>query len=171
MDWSTIFFLIFWGSCGSLVSSVVYLIFGPDPLRAAKWLAPIGLSAVLALAWVDSGPVTSAAPVAASLTCRDNYTVCASQDQLVENYKRMNEARSDCRREAQKLARYGDAQLPSLPFLSYLTTESSIDTGKISLVENEARYQNGFGAMQHTIVTCIYDLDAREIVEVSAVAK
>ena len=171
MDWSAIFILIFWGSCGSLVSSVVYLIFGPDPLRAAKWLVPIGLSIGLG-AWLSSSePGMSSAAEEESATCRDNYTVCASQDQLVETYKRMNEARSDCKREAQKLARYGDAQLPSLPFLSYFPPESSINTGKISLVENEARYQNGFGAMQHTIVTCIYDLDARDVVEVAAVAK
>ena len=171
MDWSTICFVLFLACVGTLFSGVVFLIFGRSPLRAAKWLMPIGISIGLGawLSYSETGMSSTAEEERA--TCRDNYTVCASQDQLVETYKRMNEARSDCKREAQKLARYGDAQLPSLPFLSYLTTESSIDTGKISLVENEARYQNGFGAMQHTIVTCIYDLDAREIVEVSAIAK
>ncbi len=43
MDWSTICFVLFLACIGSLFSGVVFLIFGRSPLRAAKWLVPIGL--------------------------------------------------------------------------------------------------------------------------------
>lgn len=73
-----------------------------------------------------------------------------------------------CKRAAQKLARYGYAELPFYPFQSYFPYENSAKSGKISLAEDGARFQNGFGAMEHVKLKCVYDLEAREVLEIIA---
>jgi len=168
MDWSIICFILLLACIGTLFSGVVFLIFGRSPLKAAKWLMPIALGIGFGGWLAYSEPEVSSAAEEESVSCRSDYTACASQEELVDTYKEMTAARVSCKRAAQKLARYGDAELPFYSFGSYFPYENSAKSGKISLTEDDARYQNGFGAMEHVKLKCVYDLQAREVVEIIA---
>jgi len=171
MDWSTICFVLFLACVGTLFSGVVFLIFGRSPLRAAKWLMPIGLSIGLG-AWLSySEPGMSSAAEEERATCRNDYTACASQEELVDTYPDMTEAHTSCKRAARKLSSYGDADLPFFSFESYFPYENSAKSGKISLIENNARFQNEFGAMEHVKLKCAYDLKTKKVLEIFASKK
>ncbi|HEY9211765.1 MAG TPA: hypothetical protein VIQ29_02800 [Ancylobacter sp.] len=105
------------------------------------------------------------------MTCRNDYTTCVSQEGLVDTYKEMTEARVSCKRAARKLAHYSDPDLPFYSFESYFPYENSAKSGKISLIENNARFQNGFGSMEHVELKCAYDLKTREVLEIFASEK
>ncbi|CAA0112396.1 Uncharacterised protein [Starkeya nomas] len=171
MDANTLFLLAFFASICTMFTAILRLIFGPSPLRAAAWLTPIGLAVALGWWWAAPKAKTYIEYSGLHVACHHDYTKCTWQEQLVTKYKRIEEARADCVEVAKKLARYGDAQFPDMPFQGYLPNEKSVDTGKLSLIENDARYQNGFGAWQHVTLTCLYDLDAREVVEVTSAAE
>jgi hypothetical protein len=84
---------------------------------------------------------------------------------LVNNYLPDHDAQIDCELEAQSRARYGDPKFPSR-FGTFLKGNDYPKTGIAILIENEAQFQNGFGAMVHSTVRCTYDLRAKRVLNV-----
>jgi hypothetical protein len=73
-----------------------------------------------------------------------------------------------CKDEARRLAKYGEPKFPSLvAFGTFLRGDDYIKTGVVTLFEDEAQFQNGFGAMVHSTVKCKYDLNSEKVVNVS----
>lgn len=68
-----------------------------------------------------------------------------------------------CEDEAEKRAR-GKVEWPSFSFGSYLTGDSIHEDGTITIIENDALFQNGFGAMMRMRVECTVDVRSKEIV-------
>jgi len=171
MDWSTIFSVILLCCIASVVAALAFYIFGRDPLRAAQWMAAITLFIVLGSWWLNSKPTLISVAREEIATCRNDYIACASQEELVDTYQDMTEAHTSCKRAARKLSRYGDADLPFFSFESYFPYENSAKSGKISLIENNARFQNEFGAMEHVKLKCAYDLKTKKVLEIFASKK
>ncbi|ADH91576.1 hypothetical protein Snov_4311 [Ancylobacter novellus DSM 506] len=165
---STFFFILFIALIGTLLSGVAFLIFGRSPLRAAKWLVPLGLMVLVGAGWKHDARPVAAPPHGSDEACRKDYKSCASQEQLVDIYEGMTQAQTSCKRAARKLARFGDADIPFFAFGTYFPYEGSAKSGKISLIEEDARFQNVYGAMQRVKLKCYYDLETREVVEVTA---
>jgi hypothetical protein len=98
-------------------------------------------------------------------SCKADWTECADNAELVNNYSRWFHAKLACKDAATKQARFGTPIFPSYPFFStYFKTY--IATGTAILMEKEAQFQNGFGAMVHSEVKCTYDLRAARVVSV-----
>lgn len=171
MDWSEIALFLFVAIVGGFSASLMALACERVSLKAALWVACIGAGLALSVWWMAAEPAGTSAAEDADAACRKDYKACTSQEQLVDIYSGLTDARTSCKRAARQLARYGDVDLPFDAFGSYFPYEKSIQSGKISLLEDGARYQNGFGAMQHVQLKCYYDLDAREIIELSGSAK
>lgn len=85
----------------------------------------------------------------------------------MNNFEGISYGQASCKMEAQKLAKYGEPKFPFLPFSSFYKGEGYRKSGIVFLIERDAQFQNGFGAMVHSTVTCRYDLDRRQVLEVN----
>jgi hypothetical protein len=50
------------------------------------------------------------------------------------------------------------------PFGRFYTGDNYLKTGIVVLIERDAQFSNGFGAMVHSTVTCTYDLNRKKVV-------
>ncbi len=55
------------------------------------------------------------------------------------------------------------------PFTYFRSGSDYPKTGKAILGEHDAQFQNAFGAMVHSTVECTYDLNAKEVTDVTIV--
>ena len=112
---------------------------------------------------------TSGSNTAAPPTCKSDWTLCTDNADLMNEYL-MNDGRAfyDCKAEASKRAKYGDPKFPwPFYFATFHKGNQYPKTGIAILIENEAQFQNGFGAMVHSKVTCTYDLHAQRVLDIS----
>lgn len=99
----------------------------------------------------------------ALVACRKDYTQCRTQEELYNNFD-LIPARVACKSEAKGRANYGDPDFPGSSFVDgYFPSQNTAKTGVITLVENEARFQNAFGAMRRVSIKCTYDLKAEKL--------
>jgi hypothetical protein len=108
-----------------------------------------------------------------SPTCKSDYHRCADNGQLLRDYEHAFDVKFFCKREATARASYGEPQWPSRDadtFQYHYSGDSYVKTGQATVIEHDARFQNGFGAMVHSTVTCTYDLNTKKVVDVSITA-
>jgi hypothetical protein len=74
----------------------------------------------------------------------------------------MTHAQASCQVEASSRAKYGTPKRPWMTFGRFYTGSSYIKSGVAILMENDAQFQNGFGAMVHSTVACSYDLNQKK---------
>ncbi|WP_143456075.1 hypothetical protein [Novacetimonas hansenii] len=100
---------------------------------------------------------------ATSAKCADDFHSCKDNQDLVNNYNNIYKAKADCKIKAEDSAQYGTPQWPGFwsggPFGSFQMGQDAPKTGLITLVESNAQFQNGYGAMVHSTVICTYDLN------------
>jgi len=61
--------------------------------------------------------------------------------------------------KAETLAKFGSPVWPWFAFGSFYSGDNYVKTGIAVLVEPDAQFQNGFGAMVHSRVVCTYDMN------------
>lgn len=103
--------------------------------------------------------------------CKLDWKKCA------DNAEIMNEAPGPaihaqvaCKMAANRLAKFGTPEWPSWPspvFSTFNAGDSALKTGILILVEKDAKFSNGFGAMAHVEVRCTYDMNADRVVDVT----
>jgi hypothetical protein len=102
------------------------------------------------------------------ISCTSDWHKCVDNADLVNHYLSNHSAQDSCKQEAESLAKYGT---PKFPFLYYFDTFYKGDqypkTGIAVLIEKDAQYSNGFGAMVHSTATCTYDLNQKKVVTVN----
>jgi hypothetical protein len=99
--------------------------------------------------------------------CRSDWTKCADNEQLVNNYRNWSDVQVECKYAANDRAKYGDPVWPWIPFGSFLKGNNYVTSGIATAVEPDAQFSNGFGAKVRSRVTCIYDLRTRRVTDVS----
>jgi hypothetical protein len=105
-------------------------------------------------------------------SCKANWTLCTDNADLVNNYLESDHtAQVDCQIQAAQYAKYGDPKFPSFAFDTYHVGNDYVRTGIAALIEPNAQFQNGFGAMVHSEVTCTYDLRAKRVVDINIAPK
>jgi len=132
-----------------------------NPIAKRAVLVVIGLfvaSSVLTM-------LTKSPPSLAPSTCASDWARCASNEELAKNYNRWWDVRRECKREADARARY-KTEWPWEAFGTFNVGNSYIASGKAVAIEPEAQFQNGFGAMVRSRVTCTYDLRADRVISV-----
>lgn len=93
-----------------------------------------------------------------SSTCSDDWTKCKDNTELANNWSGVDTAQGECRVAADDEAKYGEPKWPWHSFSFFHPDENSAVTGTYTLIENNAHFQNGFGAWVHAKVLCEYDL-------------
>jgi hypothetical protein len=108
-------------------------------------------------------------------TCRDDWRRCADNADLARNYGGSTMARIRCKTAAAQLAKYGDPKFPSAwdggPFGMFVQGNDFLSNKSIVFFENDAQFQNMFGAMLHVRLRCVYDLEHEQVTDVSNVPR
>jgi hypothetical protein len=120
----------------------------------------VGVISFLAIAGTQMTAMEKAAP-----TCKSDWTKCTDNADMANTYDHWSYVQVDCKMEADKLARFGTPEWPWLPF-GHFRPGTNYNTGIVTLIEPKAKFQNGFGAMAHSQVTCIYDLHTKKVISV-----
>jgi hypothetical protein len=105
-------------------------------------------------------------PKAKATGCQLDWTKCSDNEDVVNNYGKWSEVEVDCKMQAEKQARYGTPVWPWLAFGSFYKGTNYVSSGIAVVIEPDAQFQNGFGAMVHSQVECTYDLGARRAISV-----
>ncbi len=98
--------------------------------------------------------------------CRDHWSRCRDNHDVLKTYPAIGEAQVACKSRANSMASYGNPDWPGLPFRETVSGTQAPRTGIITLMEDQARFQNGFGAMARVVVLCSYSLRDRVVVDV-----
>lgn len=98
--------------------------------------------------------------------CRTDWTKCADNSDLANNFEGWSGIGASCQIAAENQARYGTPKWPMLPFGTFIGGSDYVKKGVAIAIENNAQFQNGFGAMVHAKVTCFYDLNAQSVKDV-----
>ena len=99
--------------------------------------------------------------------CRADWKQCKDNSDLVNNYDERFEAKSACQTSANSMAKFGSPVWPWLSFSTFLKGTDYVKTGVAVLIEPDAQFANGFGAMRHVQVRCTYDLNNKKVIAVN----
>jgi hypothetical protein len=156
--------LLFWGCVGI----VGYAAMNADPAPAT---APAPASASAPAAPVRATEPVHVAEKIEAPTCARNWRLCTDNSDLVNHYNGWYKVKADCEYEADKKAKYGTPKWPGFwsggSFGAFKPGDDYPKTGIVVAVEKDAQFQNGFGAMVHSMVYCEYNLKNEEVVRVS----
>ena len=136
----------------------------------------VALSLLASVFSSDDKPSTnnasSSSPSSASDndSCRSNWAKCQDNTDLVEHYSRWVDIEVACKMEANRRAKYGNPEWPWIPFGTYYKGDTYIKSGTAIAIEKDAQFQNRFGAMVHSTVTCSYDLGAQKVTDIEIAA-
>lgn len=98
--------------------------------------------------------------------CESDWRKCTDNEQLVNNYRGISQAKSACKFAAEDRAKY-ETKFPWVYFGGFNTDGDDYKTGRLKLVEKDAKFQNSYGAMVRTTVECLYDLNQKKVVNVN----
>lgn len=93
-------------------------------------------------------------------TCKTDYTLCADNKGVMEEYGGSRKARRKCEKKLSDLAPFGEPEYSgSGRFGYYHVSDDAPKTGEMSFIEKNVRLSNGFGAKQKTSVECVYSFE------------
>lgn len=129
----------------------------------------IGVGLIVAVGEILQALPRQPSPPPPPPTCKTDWSKCTDNRDLMKNNDGIFSARWDCKSAATKLATYGTPEFPRYDaFGTFYKGSDYITTGIATLVETEAKFQNGFGAMAHMRVVCTFDLRANKVTDVFA---
>jgi len=99
-------------------------------------------------------------------SCATEWSLCATNADMANQYRDWTMAQVLCKSAATGQARYGSPSFPWLSFSSFLKG-TTYKSGIATLIEPDAQFPNGFGAMVHSQVSCQYDLVAKRVLNVT----
>lgn len=106
--------------------------------------------------------------------CAQDWHACRDNTDFVNNYTKIYEAQAACKLSAEEGARFGTPQWPGFwsggAFGSFKTGDDAPKTGIVTLIENNAQFQNGYGAMVHSTVVCQYDYNKKKTQNIEVIA-
>ena len=102
-------------------------------------------------------------------SCKTDWAQCEDNRQLVDNYEQYGVARKACRAATDELTKYGTpdwAGFTKDTFGTYNKGSRYVTTGVAELVETDAQFGNGHGAVTKMRVSCLYDLKGQKVIHV-----
>ena len=96
--------------------------------------------------------------------CKSDWKKCVDNGMLINHYSGMSKAKAYCQVEANSRAKFGKPDWSWVTFGTYFVGNNYVKTGVIKIQDNRVKFQNGFGAMKKSSVTCQFDLKNKSIV-------
>lgn len=100
--------------------------------------------------------------------CKQDYRRCTDNEMLINHYSGTSGAQVGCKFAAEKMANFGDPDWTFPYFSTFFVGRDAVETGTLRLVDDDVKFQNGFGAYQRTPLECHYDLDKKEVLFIRA---
>jgi hypothetical protein len=119
----------------------------------------------------EQNPTAPPKPPTQTELCRSDWTQCADNERLVNNYSDWSTVQVACKTAANDRAKYGTPEWPWFPFGTFYKGGNYVTSGIAVAVEPDAQFSNGFGAKVHSRVTCTYDLRAKRVTQVDISAR
>jgi hypothetical protein len=116
----------------------------------------------------QSTPTESEADKKLEAACAGDWRKCQDAIQLTFYWNGRAGAKHRCRDAANSMAKYGEPKWP-YPYFDNIFPDENISGGTYTLIENDAQFQNGFGAYAHTQLICKYDLKTSTVEDVQFV--
>jgi hypothetical protein len=129
--------------------------------------ALIGIVVYALLAMGSSDSDSGESTQSSSDPCTSDWRKCDNNSDLINNYDGMIDAKTDCQLAAEERAKYGEPEWPWVSFGKYKSGEDYVKTGEVLIIEDDAKFENGFGAMRKTTVVCRYDLKRNTVVDLA----
>ena len=98
-------------------------------------------------------------------SCENNWRLCSDNADMARNYDQWTDAEARCKIKAEQSARYGTPVWPWLAFGMFLAG-NDYKSGHVTLIEPDAQFQNMFGALVHSTVTCHYDMEKESVTRI-----
>ena len=121
---------------------------------------------VLGTVLKSAADVDAEAKAALTKTCKENWRFCEDTTDLMNNWRGNSMARVQCQTSAEEEALYGEPDFPWLSFGKFFINENFLEQNEVTLIEDGARYSNGFGAMKKVKIVCRYNLEQEEVLYV-----
>lgn len=102
--------------------------------------------------------------------CKKDYRRCTDNTDFMNNSDALIPAQVACQQAAEAKSKYGDPKWPWLAFSNY-SEGNEVKTGRLLIGENNAQFQNGFGAWEHVRVVCEFDLKLKQVIAVDIIPK
>lgn len=99
-------------------------------------------------------------------TCQTDWSVCADNADMANNYSGWNHARTQCRVAAKEAAKYGTPEFSWVTGFSTFRPGDDYKSGTATVIDKDGQYSNGYGAMVHARTTCIYDLREQRVLDI-----
>lgn len=99
--------------------------------------------------------------------CKKDWKQCVDNAMLINEYSGMYKVKAGCKVEANTRAKYGKPDWSWASFGIYYKGKNYVDTGLVEVVDNTVKFQNGFGAMKKSRVSCVYDLKNNRVTALS----
>jgi hypothetical protein len=143
---------------------------GIQPSPSKKGVSGIGITlfVIIGIAMMFAyGPSGGSKTTPAQASCASNWHLCSDNADIANHYSEYSSAKASCQIEAEKLAKYGSPKWPWVAFGHFYNDGSAVKSGTMTLIEPDAQFQNGFGAMAHSTVTCTYNLNTKVVTNVA----
>jgi len=95
--------------------------------------------------------------------CKTDWKKCTDNAMLVKEFNGIRKIKTACKLQANSQAQYGNPQWTWGIFDTYFIGNDYIKSGLVNLIDNQVKFQNGFGAYKKTQVECIYSLKTNKI--------
>lgn len=97
--------------------------------------------------------------------CRQDWTKCTDNADIIENHLRGGEAKTVCKDALAAFVKYGTPEYRwGTSFGTYLTGNDYLQTGIAKLIDEDVQISNGFGAKAHSDVECWYDMHIKKAI-------
>ena len=106
----------------------------------------------------------------ANPTCKSDWSKCNDNEDLANHWEGFSGTQVDCKFATDARAKYDTPKYASgYPgyFSRFQPGNSASQTGKILVIDNDVKMQNGFGAWARTQVYCEYDLRNKKVLNIS----
>jgi hypothetical protein len=122
----------------------------------------------MAIGWYVSTSSKSPTAEPAEPSCKSDWRKCADNRDMADNYGGWSIARYACKQAANEQAKYGTPRWPWYVFGAFFPGTDYLTTGLGVLIERDAQFSNGFGAMVNNVkVKCFYNLETKKVASVS----
>lgn len=100
-------------------------------------------------------------------TCKKDWHACKDNADVVNSYDGWSMVQVRCKDSAKESAKYGTPDFPWFSFGTFTRGDDYVKTGIATSIEQDAQFSNGFGAMVHSRVVCLYDLNKGTVLNVT----
>ena len=117
-------------------------------------------------------PATQNAAIAPPApSCKSSWGLCETNEQLAHEYEGFFSARFRCRAAAEKAAKYSTPKWGTVYFSKYFKGNSIKADGSVTLIDEDARFSNGFGAYVAATVDCHFSFKTGEVIDIRITEK